>query len=233
MSEGELILDYASPRPRGKVRLPSKSYLTIEHDRDTTTVTESLRGKTSAVVAMIFAAFVMGVLLLVIVGLLTAYQRNPQDNLLVEAIVLIVLELIEGSVGVVVLDQTYRKTVVRVRDGEMTLIFSALLTRTRWHHWPIDEVGTLNVQSTQSGAGLPTLAELRIQPARDVSVHLFTDHREVDVLHIAALLRAALAGETISMPPQAVSTVPDAATFDRLMQTHRTLREIDRSKRID
>src|ERR1700730_17352264 len=57
------ILDYASPRSHGKLRLPSRSILEwhwsdAAGERDLV-VTEKLRGRAGAIVALVFALFIL------------------------------------------------------------------------------------------------------------------------------------------------------------------------------
>jgi hypothetical protein len=232
LPEQQFILDYASPRPRGRVRLPAESRIEIQGDRDSTTIIESLKGKETAIAAIIFAVFVLMVLLVAIVAEWPTMVRQHRDALVLP-VTLCVLWIAEATVGVLVLDQTYRTTILRVRDGELALIFRGLFSRTKEHHWPIGEIGELRVETTQSGPGIEPLAELQIRPARDVSVHLFTDHREMEVQHIAGVITRALSGEhNIPFSSQSIIVTPDEATFNRLLSTKRLLREVDRANRI-
>ena len=126
MSDPELILDYASPRRRGGMRLPVESQIQITYDRDSTTVSESLKGRNSAIVAIIFAVFVLSVLLNSIVSELMLWRSHPAGGPEV-SILLSVLWCTEATLGIFVLDRTYRRTVIRVSDGEMKITFSATL----------------------------------------------------------------------------------------------------------
>jgi hypothetical protein len=232
LSQTQQILDYASPRPRGRVRLPAESHIEIQADRDSTTVTESLKGRSTAIAAIGFAIFVLIVLLCVIVSLVQDWYVHP-GNGLVEPVFMSIVWLAEATLGVFVLDQTYRRTVLRVRDGELTLIFSALFSRTRQHCWPIEEIGELRVELTQSGPDAASLAELQIRPAHDVCVHLFTDHRELDVQHIAAVIVNALNGEhELPAAREPKISAPDEAVFNLLLKKTRALRQSDQSKHI-
>jgi hypothetical protein len=232
LSEPQRILDYASPRPRGRVRLPAESHIEIQSDRDSTTITESLKGRATAIAAIIFAVFVLIVLLGVISAQTWYWYDHPGAGLFVP-VFLSALWLAEAVLGVFVLDQTYRRTVLRVRDGELTVIFSGLFSPTRSHHWPLEDIGELRVELTQFGPEMAPLAELQIRPSTDVSVHLFTDHREMEVQHIQVVLVRALNGEhDVPIAPQPAAAFPDAATFNRLLRTTRTLRDADQAKRI-
>src|SRR3954453_4831006 len=55
------ILDYASPRPHGKVRLPARSVLEVRSDADSVEVVERLAGKFGAIAAVLFSGMTLTV----------------------------------------------------------------------------------------------------------------------------------------------------------------------------
>ena len=119
MAQPQLILDYASPAPRGRMRLPVRSEIRITADGDSTTIRETLQGR-AAIAAIVFAVFVLIVLLGAIASQLTDWHKQWQTLPILPAF-LAALWLTEATLGVFVLDQTYRKTVIRVCDSELTL----------------------------------------------------------------------------------------------------------------
>jgi hypothetical protein len=143
------------------------------------------------------------------------------------------LWLAEAAIGVLVLDQTYRKTVLRVGGEEMRLVLRGLFSGERRHAWSIAEIGALRVESTQAIVGAPPLAELQIHPSHDLCVHLFTDHHEDQVKQIANIIAWAMKGEhPLPAASEPAVAVPDEATFNRLLGRTRTLRDSDRARRL-
>jgi hypothetical protein len=53
---GSPILDYAGPASRRSLRLPASSYLAVNTDGDTLSITETLAGQTGAIAALGAAA---------------------------------------------------------------------------------------------------------------------------------------------------------------------------------
>ncbi len=235
MAEQTLILDYASPRPRGKVRLPAESKLDIRGDKESLQIIETLKGRSRALAAITFGVFV-----LIVIGLACGYSARmaylrPSRYGLESPIILGTLWLAEAVLAVIVLNQTYRSTIVRVQDSELILQFKGLFSGTRTYRWPVSEIGEIRVEPTQLGAGMAALAELQIRPTYEVSVHLFTDHRMSEVQMLAVSIQSAVRGEFA--PPATVAVLaelagPDEAVMNRLMERHRQQREADRARRI-
>src|SRR3954468_13625770 len=75
VTEPSPILDYASPRPRRKLRLPAKSVLDVRVDPDGLgiTIVERLAGIPEAVAGILFAVFV-----LLVVGLTSFLSLRAQ-----------------------------------------------------------------------------------------------------------------------------------------------------------
>jgi hypothetical protein len=221
----QLILDYASPRPRSRLRLPVESRIEITSDQDSTTITETLQSRGRAIGAIIFAVFVLIILLGTIVSEVMEWRTHRAQDPTV-AVLLSMLWGLEAALGIIVLDQTYRRTVVRVHDGELTLVFSALVSPVRRHCWGVNELGELQIVSTQSGPGVIPLAELQIRPGPDIWIHLFTDHHETEVRQITAVITRALKGEhDLPVATPAVIAGPDGGSVHHLAQTQRTARE--------
>jgi hypothetical protein len=178
------------------MRLPVDSRIAITSDRDSTTVTETLKWRQGTIIAIIFAGIVLSVLSTDIVSDLMVWRRHPADGL-TSPMVLSAFWLLEAALGVMVLDQICRQTMIRICDSEVTLVLSALVSPTRRYCWPVQQVGELHIVFTQSGPNVTALAELQFCPASDTSIHLFTDHREAEVRQIAGVISRALKGEHV------------------------------------
>ena len=189
------ILDYASPRPRVKIRLPANSILRCQSDSPgSCSVLETLTGQQGAATALCFAAFV----LCVVLGMPFTLEVGPRNYLGLTGVEAGALIL----VGLMVVRNTWRKTLLRVADGEMTVTFTAPLTPTRRYAWHVGMIERIEVIATE---GNRILGELRVIPDAGAEVHLFTDHRLADLHHIAQMLKAAT---THDAPPLSVAPAP-------------------------
>ena len=199
------VLDYASPRARGKTRLPSRSTLVSEErpaGRDgavAVTLTETLSGKGRAVFALVFAAITFVLLVLAVVqSVRSPVNRKLSLQKTPEAFVPLLLPgavaAAEAVVMLLVVNNTWRRTVLTAEDDMLRLLFWSPL-RTRRYAW---EAAMIEDVRCVRGDG-PTalhLAELQIHPAGSGVVHLFTDHVAGQVESAAAAVRRAL-----RMPP--------------------------------
>jgi hypothetical protein len=146
------ILDYASPRPRGKVRLPARSVLHLQRDpaRGETRVIEALEGKAQATAALIFAAFVLIVMIATMYPELAKMFRERAPNPLV--VILGPLWIVEAGLMVAVINNTWRKTVLIARgDAGLSLAFSSLFRRMAYQ-WPAHRIGQIRVVVTVDAA---------------------------------------------------------------------------------
>ena len=85
------------------------------------------------------------------------------------------------AVGLVplVIQQSWRETVLRVGDGQMRLMMGGPLARRRWS-WRLEQVLAVRVIATQvrEDDGAPVLGEVEILAEGSPPLRLFTDHRE-------------------------------------------------------
>ena len=187
------ILDYAGPRPQGqRVRLPARSVLRTRPVVGGLDVVETLAGKGGAVGAMVFAVFVLCVL----GGGIIAHYSNPMyrrsDNLPF-SIFLAVLWVTEAGLLVAVANNTWRRTVLTVRDGGAALALASQL-KTRRYEWPAEQVRSVEVVTLKSEAETGP-AELRITPWSGPCVILFSGHTGLELEPIAEAFRIERAGE--------------------------------------
>ena len=202
----EAVLDYASPRQRGKLRLPSQSVLAVSQDRDGVNVVETLSGQRDAIVAIAGTAFAFVMLIAVYVAEFTpAFGRMRSiDPLLTFCIAFVVLSGV--VVALLVINNTWRRTVLRVHADEVVLEFSSPFGR-RIYRWPAEQIENVRVERT-SEAVHTLLAELQLHPTGSPVVHLFTDHPERE---LAPLGKAV--GDTLGFVPRG-RAAPDSTFSD-------------------
>jgi hypothetical protein len=195
------ILDYASPRPQGRVRLPSRSRLDVVRDRDEVTITETLSGKGSAIGGIAVAAFTLLQLLFGMYreawgkdGLLTRQHPSLLEPEGIWLLVMAGLWVTELVVMLIVINNTWRRTVVQARDGTLSVEFTAPFGRRR-HAWPFDQVLELHVDRSLVPGFTTPKVELVWRVWGGQHVRLFTDHPEPELDAIAAALRQAMAME--------------------------------------
>jgi hypothetical protein len=189
------ILDYASPRARGKLRLPSKSVLEVREDRGGVTVTETLSGRGEAVGAIVFA--VITLLMLAGTGMSQLRQlRNFEADGMVVCFIGAVW-LAELTVLLAVINNTWRRTVLTAGADGFALHFLAPFSK-RHYAWPRDRIEDVRVVRTSEASslhmwgGASSLGELLLLPVGERAVALFTDHREGELQGIAQVMRAGL-----------------------------------------
>ena len=227
------ILDYASPRPRRRLRLPARSVIDVRVDPDGrgVTIREQLAGIPEAIAGMMFALFVLLVVGAVAYTSLRAEWMKHHDVHPLGA-VLAIFWLAELLLLGIVIDRTWRRTTLDARDGRVILRFKGLFG-SREHRWPFEEVADLDSVATQEAVGVYALAELRFRATDDVPVHLFTDHRADEIARIQSILSRILAGETPTLTPPDSQTAgsatpvepPDGTTVSRLVDVRKSLRE--------
>jgi hypothetical protein len=193
--QSQLVLDYASPRKRGRMRLPAKSVLTLSHGLGgSVTVVEQLKGEApAAVFATAFALFVAWTAGSVTVGQ-TAWvlrHRHTAADFIVLAI-LAAAVLAEVLLAALIIRNTWRRTTLRADAEGLTLEFAAPFMRRWRRQWPSDDVQEIALSVTQLHAHAEGLAELQIR-ATGTIVHLFTDHRVTELEHIERELDRVLA----------------------------------------
>jgi mannose-6-phosphate isomerase-like protein (cupin superfamily) len=188
------VLDYASPRPRGKLRLPARSQLAVVRDETGVAVLETLTGQGRAIFAISFAALTLVAMVWVIsdqFGLLSGRVRTGAAA----AAVIGGLLWVGGLMAILrVIDNTWRRTVLRVDADGVSLEFSSPLAR-RAYRWEVAQIEEVRIERT-SEAAYPPLGELQLHAAGMPIVHLFTDHLEEELTLIAQSARA-----TLRLPP--------------------------------
>lgn len=218
MNDTGAILDYASPRPRGKVRLPSQSTLEVREDADSVTIVERLSGKGAAVGAIVFSAAMLALLVGTFIG--NTYDNQRSRRSLGDAVeaglnggaIFVVPCLLGGPIVMaLVVNNTWRRTVLLANADGLLLRFSAPLSPTRVHEWPADRVEAVRVESTDApttdrpggavNVAAASLADLQIHPVGGSVAHLFTDHEHWRLAPIGASILSALGRGGVAAAP--------------------------------
>jgi hypothetical protein len=228
MPAPEFILDYASPRPRGKLRLPARSLIRWELDPGGgTTITETLAGKSNAIGALIFGGFTT--LLISIAAIAQAMLIPKFSQAWPWFIVCASVAICEMLVMVLVIDQTWAKTILRATREQLSFVTRSPLRRNSLS-WHPDEVMFVRIESTQNQPDAAPLGQVQILTNRPPSLTLFVDHLHRDLVNIPDVILYGIG--RIETPPavedvpqmQPVVVEPDERTFDRLMDVHRNMR---------
>jgi hypothetical protein len=187
------ILDYASPRPRGKVRLPATSVLEVRDDADSVEIVERLTGAIGAIVAILFSGTTVSLLLALLWNDgMRALRRGDFAGPLFGSL----LPMTGYVLIAMVINNTWRRTVLSANADGIGLRFFAPLSGTRRYQWDAGQVEAVRVESkdplappgvelARSGA----LAELQIHPVGGAVAHLFTDHEAFRLVPIADAIR--------------------------------------------
>ena len=195
MDQPQLVLDYASPRKRGKVRLPATSRLDVFADPDgTVRVVETLTGHGTAVFALAFGlgiAFFVG--FTVWTEMARTLRRSPDAFQLVATLILVASLIAELVLTVLIVRQTWGRTELAVGPRKTTLEFSGPLTRKWRREWANDQMGGIVLAPTETAEHATRLAELQLRPP-GMMINLFTDHRESTLAEILVRLNAARTG---------------------------------------
>lgn len=185
------ILDYASPRSHGKLRLPSHSILEWrwadpERRRDLIVI-ERLRGRGTAIPALVFGVVTLCMLA---IPLVRDVAVSLHQNGFFESTLGAVVCFGEVAVMVLVIRNTWRETRLETVDGELRLTFKIWIgLSTRRYCWMPGVVGEVRVVTMNANLGT---GELQIFPAGHATVQLFTDHSRRQLDPLAADLRTAL-----------------------------------------
>lgn len=183
------ILDYASPRQHGKVRLPSQSRILVKIERDGVVVREWLEAKAGAITAM-----ALSVVALIALAVTASHAFNPRMHA-EDRIIMIGLPAGVGACEILVLllviNNTWRTTILEARSDALLLTFTAPFGRRRYE-WGASQVEDMRVELTTNAEHRNSLGELEVHLAGLPLVKLFTDHPAPELQPLAAQLRHAV-----------------------------------------
>ena len=178
------ILDYSSPRPRSKLRLPSLSRIVCQIEADQLVVQEWLQARGSAFAGICFALFILAYL-----GTIAVYSRDRPV-----AAVLMFFWLTEALVMLLVIHQTWRRTLLTVTAAELRLEFTSPFYRKEYR-WEAGNVADVVGVVTANAQTFEQLAELRIQISSGLDVRLFTDPPAGQIDDLVTAVNRVRAGE--------------------------------------
>ena len=182
------ILDYAGPISRSALRLSATSDLRVTFQPRELIVRETLAGRRGAVGALVFAALVMIIMIRVEKDMSRRWRRHVQEMLLIGGTM-----AAEGVVAALVVNQTWRRTVLTVTPAEVTLLFAAPFATSRRYHWAAEQVARVEVVDSVAGPDRqngPIVPELELTMCSGPPVRLFTGHPRPQLVHLAASIRA-------------------------------------------
>src|SRR5258706_9464572 len=184
MEAPQFVLDYASPRPRVKLRLAANSVLHHEMVGSRYVITEILSGKGQAIGAMMFSAFVL------IVMSLPLFNERTIDKKFTMVFMLTVGGIMAG-LSLLIIRNTWRRTILSADAHIVEVVFTGPLSATRRYASPAMSIEKIEVVQTDDYG---SLGELRLAPLGGAELHLFTDHPFLEVKTLAEGVSRALAG---------------------------------------
>jgi hypothetical protein len=183
LSTSSLILDYASPRKRGRLRLPSRSVLDVVRDEPgRVLVIEKLKGKGEAIGAIAFALF----MLVYMAALMWAQWKYGAQWVLGP------FWIIEAILIVLVVHQTWRKTTFSATGDQIRLNFRSPIWRRAFAWRASDVIDVASVVTGDSRRSRRAVAELRVRFVDGRELRLFTDHPQGEIDELAAAIRDVL-----------------------------------------
>jgi hypothetical protein len=199
-------------------------------DHDEIVISETLQGREGAVGAIIFSCFT----LLVLAGTVVepnGFRRMGPIGLAIPG----GLALSELTVMLLVIHQTWRRTLLTVRFEEMLLAFSSPMYRKRYR-WTGNDIADMLLVQTANNDTPRALAELCITRCVGGEIHLFTDHPLPEIKSLLELLPPMFReGRGVPMNPVAVVPTPEVPPIDpwtgavktsgSLVEFHREMRK--------
>jgi len=183
--DNSLILDYASPRKRVRFRLPATSSLLLRGDADEVVITEKLIGDHGAIPALLFAGFVL---------IATSVLLSPIFNDRVyanEVVFWIVQAVVQILVMVMLIQQTWRMTVLTIHYEQLRLAFTSPL-RNRQYQFSGEQIAEMRITETANLETPAALGELILVRTNGGEIHLFTDHNSRELGGLLGAIEAML-----------------------------------------
>jgi hypothetical protein len=186
------VLDYASPRPRGKIRLPSRSRIEARQERNEVVVLEWLEAKGRALFAIGLATITLLILPATLLVEIWSWRRSLHaGDLIFEIGAVGVVWSIEIVVLLMVINNTWRRTILEGRRDGLLLMFSSPFAQRRYE-WGASEIEDLRLVTTTKPTDRNVLGELQVHVAAQPVATLFTDHAMAELTPIVSALRQAI-----------------------------------------
>jgi hypothetical protein len=180
------ILDYAGPSSRGKFRLPAQSILDVTDDPDRLSIIETLAGQGGAILAILFALFTLWALITGATSGMTARNLQRHSHTIAIAGVLTIAETV---VMLLVIQNTWRKTVLTVTPTDIFLRFWAPFSGTRRHRWPAEKLHDAHIRLTRIEGARAEFPELELDLWGEPQVRLFLGHPQAELQQFVRAIR--------------------------------------------
>jgi hypothetical protein len=187
------IIDYASPASRSSLRLPARSEIRWDFEPGGLRVVQKLAGRERALGAVALAGFTF---LLLAATTYTLTQSKRWERNIPQILFVGTLMAAELVVGALVINNTWRKTVLVVAADEMTLAFSSPFSRGQQFRFPGEQVAAVSVVDREPLEGEAVVAELELRMWSIPPVHLFAGHPHPTLMHLAKAI-----AQVHPMPP--------------------------------
>jgi hypothetical protein len=193
---GTPIIDYASPASRASLRLPARSVIRWDNAPGVLRITQVLAGRGEAIGALALAGFTFVIMSFSIHGMIEKWHRY-----VVEIGIMSAFMLAEVIVGTLVVNNTWRKTILRVTPEDMTLEFTSPLGARQRFVFRGEQVAGVSVVDRLGGPGEAVVPQLEIRLWSMPSVELFAGHPRTTLMSIARAI-----GQMQPQPPPPLPT---------------------------
>jgi hypothetical protein len=177
------IIDYASPASRASLRLPARSEIRWATAPGRLIITQVLSGREGAIGALLLAGFTFVIMTISIHGMIGKWHR-----FIAEIAIMSVFMAAELVVGALVIQNTWRKTILTVTPAKLTLEFAAPFTARQKFVFPSEQVAAVVVVDREPLPGEAVVAELEIRMWSIPPVRLFAGHPHQTLMTIAAAI---------------------------------------------
>ena len=175
------IIDYASPVPRSRMRLPARSEFRWEQGPGWLVITQVLAGREGAIGALLLAGLTFVLMTIGVADMIGKWHRNV--GLLGLLGVLMTAEVV---VGLLVIHNTWRKTVLTVTRDELAVETAAPFAARQRVVFRSEQVAAVVVVDSEPVPGAGIVPELEIRLWSIPPVRLFAGHLRQTLLSIAS-----------------------------------------------
>jgi hypothetical protein len=177
------IIDYAAPVPRSRMRLPARSEIRWAQEPGRLVITQVLAGRAGAIAALLLAGFTFVLMSVSVAGMIGRWHRNV--GLLGILGFLMTAEIV---VGLLVIHNTWRRTVLTVTRDELAVETAAPFTKRQRFVFGSEQVAAVIVVDSEPTPGQSIVPELEIRLWSIPPVRLFAGHLRRTLMSIAAAI---------------------------------------------